>query len=109
MTGMAVGNCSRCGAAASYFAPSCSNCHARNLPNPVAAIVALAAALLTAALIALGWWALRGDVEAGKPVRRARAGRPQATDDVKADTGWLITAMAECEAEAKVQADPCVS
>ena len=51
MAGIAVGNCSRCGAAASYFAPSCPNCHARNLPNPVAAIVALAAALLAAGLV----------------------------------------------------------
>ena len=105
MAGMAVGNCSRCGAAASYFAPSCPNCHARNLPNPVAAIVALAAALLTAALIALGWWALRGDVEPGSPSVALAPAAPQATDDVKADYGWLITAMAECEAEAKVQAD----
>jgi hypothetical protein len=110
MAGMAVGNCSRCGAAASYFAPSCPNCHARNLPNPVAAIVALAAALLAAGLIALGWWALRGDAEPGSPPVALAPAAPEATADaksdyVKSDYGWLITAMAECEAEAKVQAD----
>jgi hypothetical protein len=102
---MAVGNCSRCGAAASYFAPSCPNCHARNLPNPVAAIVALAAALLAAGVIVLGWWALRGDAEPGSPPVALAPAAPQTTDDVKANYGWLMTAMAECEAEAKVQAD----
>jgi hypothetical protein len=101
MAGIAVGNCSRCGAAASYFAPSCPNCHARNLPNPVAAIVALAAALLAAGLIALGWWALRGDAEPGRPP----AALAPAAADAKSDYGWLMTAMAECEAEAKVQTD----
>jgi hypothetical protein len=105
MAGIAVGNCSRCGAAAAYFAPSCPNCHARNLPNRVATIVALAAALLAASLIALGWWALRGDAEpASSPVALAPAA-PQATADAKSDYGWLMTAMAECEAEAKVQTD----
>jgi hypothetical protein len=105
MAGIAVGNCSRCGAAASYFAPSCPNCHARNLPNPVAAIAALAAALLAAGLIALGWWALRGHAEPqSSPVALAPAA-PEATADAKSDYGWLMTAMAECEAEAKVQAD----
>src|SRR5262245_32505654 len=105
MAGMAVGNCSRCGAAASYFAPSCPNCHARNLPNPVAAIAALAVALLAAGLIALGWWALRGGAEVqGPPIALAPAA-PEAIADTKSDYGWLMTAMAECEAEAKVQAD----
>jgi hypothetical protein len=72
MTGIAVGNCPRCGAAASYFARTCPHCHARNLPNPVAALAPSAA---------------------------------EPAGDTKADYGWLITAMAECEAEAKHEAN----
>jgi hypothetical protein len=105
MTGIAVGHCSRCGAAASYFAPSCPNCHARNLPNPVAAAVALAAALVAAGLIALGWWELRGGAEPQSPAATLAPTAPEAPADAKSDYGWLMTAMAQCEAEAKVQAE----
>jgi hypothetical protein len=105
MTGIAVGNCPRCGAAASYFARTCPHCHARNLPNPVAVIAGLAALLLAGGLMALGWWALRGEEAPQDP---AVALAPSGTDPAagtNADYGWLITAMAECEAEAKHGAD----
>ena len=45
MTGLPVGRCPNCGAAVSYFAWSCPNCHRRNLPNPVAATAAVVAVL----------------------------------------------------------------
>ncbi|MGA7489634.1 MAG: hypothetical protein WBW74_22140 [Xanthobacteraceae bacterium] len=99
MTGIAVGNCPRCGAAASYFARSCPHCHASNLPNPVAAVAALSAVLVAGGLIALGWWTLRGE---GEP-QSSPAAAPAA--ESKSDYGWLITAMAECEAQAKVKSD----
>ena len=46
MTGLPVGRCPNCGAAVSYFAWSCPNCHRRNLPNPVAATAAVVAVLV---------------------------------------------------------------
>ena len=105
MTGMAVGNCSRCGAAASYFAPSCPNCHASQPAQPGCRNRGAGGGALGRRPDCARLVALRGDVELeARPSRRA--GRPQATIAAKADYGWLITsAMAECEAEAKVQAD----
>lgn len=105
MTGIAVGTCARCGAAASYFARACPNCHARNLPNPIAASALLAAVLLAGGLIALGWQALRGGEAPQNPPAAAAPSATQPTTDTTADYGWLITAMAECEAQAKVSAD----
>jgi hypothetical protein len=103
MTGIAVGNCPRCGAAASYFARTCPRCHARNLPNPVAAAAGLSV-LLAGGLAALGWWALGSEEAPLAPgVHAPSASEP--AGETKADYGWLITAMAECEAEAKHGAD----
>jgi hypothetical protein len=105
MTGIAVGHCPRCGGAASYFVPFCPHCHARNLPNPVAAIAALAAVLLVGGLLALGWWGLDGHGESpGAPSTLAPSAEAPGTD-TKSDYSWLITAMAECEAQAKHAGD----
>ena len=98
---MAVGNCPRCGAAVSYFARSCPRCHARNLPNPVAALAGLAAVLLAGGLVALGWWAMGGEEAAPSPATALAPSAGEPAGETKVDYGWLITAMAECEAEAK--------
>jgi hypothetical protein len=105
MTGIAVGTCARCGAATSYFARACPNCHTRNLPNPIAAITLLAAVLLAGGLIALGWRGLRGGEAPQNPPAATAPSATQPTTAATADYGWLITAMAECEAQAKVGAD----
>jgi hypothetical protein len=105
MTGIAVGHCARCGAAAPYFARFCPHCHARNLPNPVAAAVAAAALLAAGGLVAFGWWELRG---AGEPASAPVTLAPSAAapgSQTASDYGWLITAMAECEARAKHDGD----
>jgi hypothetical protein len=98
---MAVGNCPRCGAAVSYFARTCPHCHARNLPNPAAALAGLAAVLLAGGLVALAWWTLRGEEAPPSPATALAPSAAEPTADPKADYGWLITAMAECDAEAK--------
>ena len=76
-----------------------------NLPNPVAAAAALAAAVLLGGLI--GCWAYSSCA----PARRRRyAGRAGNTSsDPAADTtegyGWIVQAMAECDEEAKLRTD----
>ncbi len=99
-----IGHCQRCGAAACYFAPACPSCHARNLPNPVAATVALSAMLLVGGLIVLGWHALRSE-ESTQPAAQAKeaAADPAGTDS--GDYGWLVQAMADCDVEAKHRLD----
>jgi hypothetical protein len=97
---MPVGTCRNCGAEVSYFARSCANCGASNLPNPVVTISALVAVAMVGLVIALGWHMFfRGKVGvAGPPGDAAPA-------DQKAEGtetyGWLVQAMAECEEEAK--------
>jgi hypothetical protein len=99
-----IGHCQRCGAAASYFAPACPSCHARNLPNPVAATIALSAVLFAGGLIVLGWHALRSE-ESTQPEAQAKeaAADPAGTDN--GDYGWLVQAMADCDVQAKHRLD----
>jgi hypothetical protein len=99
-----IGHCQRCGAAASYFAPACPSCHGRNLPNPVAATIALSAMLLAGGLIVLGWHALRSE-ESTQPEAQAKeaAADPAGTDS--GDYGWLVQAMADCDVQAKHRLD----
>jgi hypothetical protein len=103
-----IGHCQRCGAAVSYFAPACPSCR-RNLPNPVAASIALSAVLVAGGLAVLGWHALPGDESAPGPqaeqtpeVKEATADRAGGDSD---DYGWLVQAMADCDVEAKHRLD----
>lgn len=100
MPRMPVGTCRNCGAEVSYFARSCANCGASNLPNPVVTISALVAVAMVGLVIALGWHMFfRGKVDVANPPGDA------APADQKAEGtetyGWLVQAMAECEEEAK--------
>jgi hypothetical protein len=102
LTGLATGACRSCGVRLSYFARRCPNCRAPNLPNPGATIAALVAALVLGALIATGIRAFRGnEVQTGSP----GADESASTSEPGADYGWIMTAMAECEAEAKQKLD----
>ena len=100
MTGWPVGKCQRCGAAVSSFARSCPRCNAPNLPSLVAAMATLAAVVLAGGLIALGWHTFRS---AGAP---SAQDAPSASDAVTArGYDWIVTAMAECEEEAKLRTE----
>jgi hypothetical protein len=99
-----IGHCQRCGAAASYFAPACPSCHARNLPNPVAATIALSAVLFAGGLIVLGWHALRSE-ESPQPEARAKGAAADPGGTGSEDYGWLVQAMADCDVEAKHRLD----
>ena len=106
MTGLPVGRCPNCGAAVSYFAWSCPNCHRRNLPNPVAATAAVMALLLAGGLTVLGWQTFRSDHAADPKVQ---AGAESAASDPAADKtehyGWVVQAMADCDVQAKHRLD----
>ena len=106
MTGLPVGRCPNCGAAVSYFAWSCPNCHRRNLPNPVAATAAVVAVLLAGGLIVLGWHTLRGD-QAADPQAQAGAapGASNPAGGKEDDYGWVVQAMADCDVQAKHKLD----
>lgn len=102
MIELAVGQCQRCGAAASYFARWCPSCHESNQPNPVAAVAALSALLVVAGLIVLGWQVFRHDeAQPDASPEEAAASAPGAT----LDYGWIVKAMAECDEEAKHKLD----
>jgi hypothetical protein len=106
MAGLPVGRCPNCGAAVSYFAWSCPNCHRRNLPNPVAATAAGLAVLLAGGLIVLGWQTLSHD--RGPDLRAQAGGGPGASDragEKTEDYGWVVQAMADCDVQAKVKLD----
>jgi hypothetical protein len=99
-----VGHCQRCGAAVSYFAPACPSCHGRNLPNAVAATIALTAVLFAGGLIALGWYGLHGE-ESTQPESQAKAAAADPAGTDSGDYGWLVQAMADCDVEAKHRLD----
>jgi hypothetical protein len=103
LMGLATGACRNCGARLSYFARRCPNCQVPNLPNPGATIAALVAVLLLGALIATGIRAFRGSET--QPRAGERADESASTSEPGADYGWIMTAMAECEAEAKQKLD----
>ncbi len=106
MTGLPVGRCPNCGAAVSYFAWSCPNCHRRNLPNPVAATAAVVALLLAGGLTVLGWQTLRSD-HGADPQAQAGAGSAASNPaaDKTEDYGWVVQAMADCDVLAKHKLD----
>ncbi len=104
MIALPLGRCRDCGVPVSHFARICPNCSASNLPNPVAAAAALAAAVLLGGLIVLGVQLMR----TGKtPTDAGRASNT--SSDPAADTtegyGWIVQAMAECDEEAKLRTD----
>jgi hypothetical protein len=105
-----IGHCQRCGAAVSYFAPACPSCHGRNLPNPVAAAIALAAVLFAGGLAVLGWPALHSDESPQGEVQAKQAPEAKETTADPAGTGtddygWLVQAMADCDVQAKHRLD----
>ena len=106
MTGLPVGRCPNCGAAVSYFAWSCPNCHRRNLPNPVAATAAVVAVLVAGGLVVLGWQSLRSD-QAPDPQAQAGAapGAANPGGEKTDDYGWIVQAMADCDVAAKHKLD----
>jgi hypothetical protein len=110
MKGLPVGECRNCGVGLSYLAPRCLHCGAPNLPNPVATVVALVAVMLLGGVVAGGVLAWRSPGATGSATRTAPQGAPGGTPADPAgkgsgDYGWLVNAMAECEAEAKVKVD----
>ena len=79
MPRMPVGTCRNCGAEVSYFARSCANCGASNLPNPVVTISALVAVAMVGLVIALGWHMFfRGKVDVAGPPGDAAPGDQKA-------------------------------
>ena len=101
MVGLPLGRCRDCGVPVSHFARSCPNCSASNLPNPVAAAAALAAAVLLGGLIVLGVQLMRpgkAPSDAGNTSSDPAAGTTEGY-------GWIVQAMAECDEEAKLRTD----
>jgi len=98
MTGLPVGRCRNCDAPVSYFARACPDCHAANLPNPVAIGAALAAVLLLGSVVAVGLQFFQAAVPATPPASGT-------TVDPKEDYGWIVQAMADCDEEAKQKQD----
>jgi hypothetical protein len=106
MMGLLTGRCRNCDAPNSHFAPRCRNCGASNLPNPVATVVLLLVVLLIGGIIALGTQLFRGGKEPQAPAQSdARLPATERKGDASDDYGWIITAMAECEEEAKLKTD----
>ena len=102
MKGLPAGECRNCGAGLSHFAPRCLRCGASNLPNPVATIAALAGVLVLAGAVMAGALAFRG---VGSPRSVAQSRGPVPSDQADKEYSWLVTAMAECEAEAKIKTE----
>jgi hypothetical protein len=107
MIALPLGQCRNCGEAVSYFARSCPSCDAANLPNPVATVAALGVVVLVGGVIALGLHAFRSKAVTQSASRPdAPPGGPANTTTESAkDYGWVVTAMAECEEEAKQKTD----
>jgi hypothetical protein len=102
MTGLLLGHCRNCDAPVSHFARVCPACGAANLPNPFAIAAAVAGVLLVGGAIGLGAWLLRGK----PPPAASQAERTPAESGVAGDNyDWLVQAMADCEAEAKLKLD----
>jgi hypothetical protein len=109
MIGLPAGRCRSCDAAVSYFARTCPECHAANLPNPVAIGAALAAVLLLGSVVAVGLQLFRSNaVPQGAAPQAAVPVVPPASGpavDPKEDYGWIVQAMADCDEEAKQKQD----
>jgi hypothetical protein len=100
------GECQSCGAPVSYFALACPSCRAPNQPNPVATIASLLAVILIGAAIALGVQVFHHKEARQTASEAADASAPSdQSADPTADYGWIVTAMAECEEEAKQKLD----
>jgi len=96
--------CRSCGTSISYFALSCPNCHALNQPNPVATITALLVVIAMGAAIGVGAAIFRYKQSAQTASGAADAGSKPSADST-ADYGWIMEAMAKCEAGAKQKMD----
>jgi hypothetical protein len=96
--------CRSCGAPSGYFALHCPNCGAINQPNPVATLAALLVVICMGVAAAVATALFRE-----QPLRQAASKRADApgkpSPKPEADYGWLMEAMAKCEAEAKQQFD----
>jgi hypothetical protein len=96
------GQCQSCGAPVSFLALACPNCRAPNQPNPIATIVALLTVMLIGGAIVLGVLVLHPKHPQQRTSAAADAAPPsQASPDNDTDYGWIVQAMAECDAEAK--------
>ena len=98
------GECRICSSPVSYQSVKCAHCGAPNQPNPVATIAALLAIGIMGTAIALVTlhFAHRGEQVAGESAERSAAGASAGQDG---DYGWLVTAMAECDAQAKLNSE----
>jgi hypothetical protein len=117
MIGLPAGRCRSCDAPVSHFARTCPECHAANLPNPVAIGAALGAVALLGCMVALGVHLFRGSAappeasqstpEGATPQAAVPATRPGSGPavDPKEDYGWIVQAMADCDEEAKQKQD----
>jgi hypothetical protein len=107
MIALPLGRCRNCDAPVSYFARTCPDCHAPNLPNPVAAIAALVAVILAGGIVALGVQVFRGKAAPPAPTQAGDTTTTPTdpTTDTAGDYGWIVKAMAECEEEAKIKLD----
>jgi hypothetical protein len=94
--------CRSCGAPLSYVALSCAHCRASNQPNPVTIAAALAGVLVLGAAIVFGVHMWRSERQ--PPLAPGSPGKP-APDLSAGDYGWVVDAMAGCEAEAKQKQD----
>jgi len=108
MVGLPAGRCRNCDAPVSYFARACPDCHAANLPNPVAVGGALAAVTLLGSVIAVGVGLFHGAAPQTSTPQAAVPATPPAagtTVDPQEDYGWVAQAMADCDEEAKQKPD----
>jgi hypothetical protein len=97
--------CRSCGAPLSRFALSCAHCGASNQPNAVTIASASAGALVLGAAIVLGVHVLRGEDQPAPVSETPGEPAPAIPGGKGDDYGWIVTAMAECDAEAKQKRD----
>ncbi len=98
--------CQACGAPLSHFAGSCRQCGASNQPNPVTVGIGLSGLLVLCATILIAVQIVRRpqplQTASERPGQSGSAGPNVEKAD---DYGWLIQAMADCDAEAKETLD----
>jgi hypothetical protein len=98
--------CRSCGAPVSHLAVACPNCHAPNQPNPITTIAGLLTVMLVGGAIALGVRVLyHKNAQQGASIATDASPPADANPDDAADYGWIVQAMAECDAEAKQRSD----
>ena len=93
--------CRSCRASVSYFAGSCLQCGASNQPNPVT----VAAGLVCAAVLIAVQIATHVRPPQVVSERPGESGSATPNEEKADNYGWLIQAMAECDAEAKEKLD----